>query len=183
MIFTSKSLLQGCLSSLSRYNGARQMAKVSFEPDYLDALKPAHPIYDCVNVCTKSYDFTVIERYSRFVHKTANKMGLNVTETWATPPRVYQIDTFKPRSTLKDQAYKLFLYERNVQISEFPCYLMPVFAEFIRASLPEGAQLSIHNHEKEHEEMRYIPDTQLNELKTQLGDIVEPPKSNTGKKK
>ncbi|GAB6021579.1 39S ribosomal protein L48, mitochondrial [Chamberlinius hualienensis] len=151
------------------------------EPDYLDTLKPQKPIYDVLNICAKSYDFSVIEQYGRYLHRTANRLGLNVTDAWATPARLYDISTFKPTSTKVDQKYKLYHYERNVQISEFPCFLMPIYVSLIRASLPEGVELSIHKHEEEHEEIRYIPDTDLNILKDQLIEMSHP--SQKGKKK
>lgn len=151
-----------------------------YEPDYLSSLGPQQPVYDLLNIQLKSYDFTVLEHYQKYVHKTANNMGLDVTDSWATPAQTFQIKTFKPQSTVISESYKLNMYERNVQISEFPCSLTPIFFEVLHNSLPEGVRLNIHPHEEADDEIRYIPDLELNELKAQLEDMQNP---NKGKKK
>lgn len=151
-----------------------------YEPDYLSILGPQQPVYNLLNIQMKCYDFTVLEQYQKYVHKTATNMGLDVEDSWATPPETYQINSYKARSSVVDQSYKLNLYERNVQISDFPCSLTTIFFEVLHNSLPEGVQLSIHPHEQVHDEVRYIPDVELIQLKTQLEDMQNP---NKGKKK
>ena len=43
----------------------------------------------------------------------------------------------------------------------------------LRASLPEGVQLSVHPHTEEHYEARYIPDPFVEGLKRELSEIEE----------
>lgn len=38
----------------------------------------------------------------------------------------------------------------------------------LQASLPQGVTLNVHEHLEEYEEVRYVPDKELIELKTQL---------------
>ena len=39
----------------------------------------------------KSYNFDVLESYQSFVHNTAENMGVDVQETWATPAKSYKV--------------------------------------------------------------------------------------------
>lgn len=43
-----------------------------------------------------------------------------------------------------------------------------VFIQAVQAAQPQGVNISIHEHEPEHEEIRHVPDYELRELKTQL---------------
>lgn len=49
-----------------------------------------------------------------------------------------------------------------------PSTKIVVFAEMLQAALPQGVTLNIHEHQPEHEEIRYVPDYELNQLKNQL---------------
>ena len=42
--------------------------------------EPEVPIYDLLNIKIQSYDFHVLENFSSYIHKTAENMGLEVTE-------------------------------------------------------------------------------------------------------
>nr|CAD7570476.1 unnamed protein product [Timema californicum] len=145
-----------------------------YEPDYLEKLKPNIPIYDTLNVQIKGYDYPVIEHYQKFVHHVAESMGIDVEDSWAVPPQHLNIQKYKPQSTLVDAEYKLYVYERNVQVVDLPSTVAPVFLEVIQAALPEGVSLSVHEHTQEQEELRYIPDSQLLELKTELDTLGGP---------
>ena len=46
----------------------------------LQALRPQYPIYDTINFQMKGYDYTVLERYQKFVHKIAESMDIEVTD-------------------------------------------------------------------------------------------------------
>lgn len=52
--------------------------KISF--NFFQALKPKHPIYPCINIQIKGYDFAVLETYQRYLHRIANNFDLDVSE-------------------------------------------------------------------------------------------------------
>lgn len=41
---------------------------------------PEIPLYDALNVQMKGYDFAVLEKFARYVHKTADRIGLDVED-------------------------------------------------------------------------------------------------------
>lgn len=51
---------------------------------------------------------------------------------------------------------------------------MPIFIEAIQSALPEGIDMHVHVHTKEHEAERYIPDLELRELELQLEELGGP---------
>lgn len=81
---------------------------------------------------------------------------------------------FKPKSSVVDAEYKLKVYFRNIQIFDPPTTLYPILLRMIDASLPEGVTLNVIKHEPEHQEIRYVPDRELLELKTQLDEYGGP---------
>lgn len=56
---------------------------------------------------------------------------------------------------------------------DVPSTKMTLFTELVQAALPQGVNLSVHLHEQEHEEIRYVPDYELKQLKNQLDDISQ----------
>lgn len=56
-------------------------------------------------------------------------------------------------------------------MSDVPAWALGTLLRVARASLPEGCWLSVHEHTVEHEEVRYVPDNQLRELKQQLEEM------------
>ncbi|XP_077518837.1 mitochondrial ribosomal protein L48 [Amblyomma americanum] len=153
------------------------------EPEYLQYLKPPLPVYEgLVNVQLKGYDFTVLEHNAKKVAKIAAMLGIKVSECWATPLESMSISTYKPQSTVVEETYNLNVYERNIQVSELSGVMAPVFVEAVQGILSEGVRLSVHRHLPEHEEIRYVPDLELEELQRQLEEIVNPPASQHVKK-
>ena len=47
----------------------------------LQSKEPQIPLYDALNLQIKSYDFTVLESFSSYIHKTAENMEIEV-EDW-----------------------------------------------------------------------------------------------------
>lgn len=52
-------------------------------------------------------------------------------------------------------------------------YSAPLFFEVVQSSLPTGVTVSVHPHEKQHNEIRYIPDFELMALKAKLKEMEE----------
>jgi large subunit ribosomal protein L48 len=63
------------------------------------------------------------------------------------------------------------------KVVDVPSTKMILFTELVQAALPQGVNLSVHLHEPEHEEIRYVPDYELQQLKTQLEDYTQKKKS------
>ncbi|KAM3964196.1 mitochondrial ribosomal protein L48 [Aphomia sociella] len=142
-----------------------------YEPDYLISMEPDEPVYDCLNLQLKGYDFTLLEATQSQIHRYAEVMGIQVDECWATPAQQLKVQKFKPGGTAIDTEYHFNIYERNVQVSDVPAWALGTLLRVARASLPEGCTLNIHEHTVDHEEIRYVPDNELLDLKQQLEDM------------
>nr|CAG4644509.1 EOG090X0MUO [Lepidurus arcticus] len=156
------------------------LTQVRAEPEYLDDLGPQIPIYGTLDIQLKSYDFPVLESFMSFVHRTADNMGVEVEDCWATPGRSLNVQTFKPQSTLILSQYALQQYERNIQVLDPPSTLVPLLIEVIQQTLPPGVDLCVKEHLKTDDDVRYVPDLQLKEMRTQLDAMGGP---TTSKKK
>ncbi|XP_072939026.1 large ribosomal subunit protein mL48 [Epargyreus clarus] len=142
-----------------------------YEPDYLISMEPDEPVYDCLNLQLKGYDYTLLEACQSEIHRFAENMGIQVDECWATPAQQLKIQRFKPGGTALDAEYHLNIYERNVQVTDVPAWALGTLLRVARAVLPEGCTLNVHEHTIAHEEIRYVPDNELLELKQQLQDM------------
>ncbi|CAG4975548.1 unnamed protein product [Parnassius apollo] len=152
-------------------NHQKRLKSDLYEPDYLISMEPDEPVYDCLNLQLKGYDFAVLEACQAELHRFAEVMGIQVDECWATPAQQLKVQRFKPKSTVIDAEYNLNVYERNVQVVDVPAWALGTLLRVARATLPEGCTLNVHEHSIEHEEIRYVPDNQLIELKQQLEEI------------
>lgn len=52
--------------------------------------------------------------------------------------------------------------------------IYPMLLRVAQAALPEGVQLNVAEHTEDDEEIRYVPDRELLELKIQLDDMGGP---------
>lgn len=98
-------------------------------------------------------------------------MELEVDESWALPPKKLQIQKFKPKSAVIETEYSMRVYERVVQINNLSVPVYPLFLRLAQAGLPEGVELNVVEHNEDIEEVRYVPDRELLELKSQLEDM------------
>ncbi|CAH1407593.1 unnamed protein product [Nezara viridula] len=156
-------------------NAQRRLASTSiYDPPYLDSLKPKIPLHEPINVQIKGYDFAVLESYQKEINRIARMMDIDISDGWATPGVKHKIQKFKPNSSVVHKEYELVTYERNLQIVELPSTLAPIFFQLIQAAQPQGTNLEVHEHLKEHELIRYVPDKDLIQLKTQLTELGGP---------
>ncbi|XP_059613991.1 uncharacterized protein LOC132260085 [Phlebotomus argentipes] len=146
------------------------------DPIYLDLLKSKYPQYEAVNFRLTGYDYSVLESYQKFVHNTAEYMGFNVEDSWAVPPKKLKVQRFKPQSTVVDSEYSLCVFERIVHIEDLDAPTYPTLLRVLQAALPEGVTLEVLEHSDEQEEIKYVPDTELLQLKAQLEDMRKPKK-------
>nr|SVE75554.1 EOG090X0MUO [Daphnia dolichocephala] len=153
---------------------SRGLSKFPAEPDYLDSEGPQIPLHEPLNVQIKSYDFTVLEKFSGYIHKTAENMGIEVDDCWAAPCKKHKIQTFKPFSAQVESQYNLNIYERNVQVVDLEATKAPLFFHIIQAALPEGVKMTVKPHDDTDEEHRYVPDLELTQLKNELNALGGP---------
>ncbi|XP_075233545.1 mitochondrial ribosomal protein L48 [Lycorma delicatula] len=168
----SKYMMKRCSVSKDLMSG-RQLKSYStkFDPPYLDAMRPKVPVYEVINVQIKGYDFALVESYQSLVHNIAKTMELDVADSWATPATTTKVNKFKPLSTVVDSEFNLTLYERNVQVLDLPSSTAAVLVELLHSCLPQGLTVTLHAHTDEHEDIRYVPAYELDELKSQLDSL------------
>ncbi|KAJ8721505.1 hypothetical protein PYW07_002280 [Mythimna separata] len=159
------------LSMPAIHNHQKRFKSDLYEPDYLISMEPDEPVYDCLNLQLKGYDFALLEACQSQIHRYAEVMGIQVDECWATPAQQLKVQQFKSGGTAIEAEYNLNVYERNVQVTDVPAWALGTLLRVSRAVLPEGCTLRVHEHEIAHEEVRYVPDNQLIELKQQLEDM------------
>lgn len=146
-----------------------------FEPPYLHDKTPKADTYPLINIQMKGYDFPVLQGYQSWVHKALENMGINVSDSWATPCQTMSITRMqKEKKDAVEDTIQLKTYERTVQVSELPCTAVPVMLEALQAALPQGVDLYIDHHSKEVEDIRYVPNRELKELRQQIYDIQYP---------
>jgi len=144
-----------------------------FEPDYLDSAGPQIPTYPPLNIQIKGYNFDILESFQSYIHNLAENMGVDVEDAWATPARSYKVATYHEGGTRVKAEYTLHLYERNVQVTNLRSVDAPILLDIVRTALPEGVQLSLHEHTLAHYEERYIPDPFIEGLRKELAQDEE----------
>merc|ERR1711997_1257874 len=142
-----------------------------FEPEYLDATKHLPDVYPLVNIQLKGPNFDVLESYQSFIHNLAENMGIDVPDSWATPSETLLAKTYDPNSTLVRDSCKVDIYERNVQVSNMRSIDAPILIDILRRTIPEGVELSVHKHEEEHYEARFIPDPFISGIRQELSEM------------
>lgn len=57
------------------------------------------------------------------------------------------------------------------QVYNLPAYFFPVYLRLVQAALPEGVTLNVVEHQPDYDEIRYVPDTELKELREELEEL------------
>ncbi|KAK0095292.1 hypothetical protein PV326_008758 [Microctonus aethiopoides] len=139
-----------------------------YQPDYLEAMKPKIPLSPVVNVQIKGYVYPILENYQRLIDTIATNMDIDIDASYGIPAKKLKIDKYKSFSAVTECEYILNLYERNIQISNLPFMRLPIFIRLLEAAIPEGVTLKIEVWDPDREEMKYIPDKELLDLKGEL---------------
>lgn len=137
----------------------------------MQLLKPKYPQYEALNFTIQGYDFPVLESFQKYLHSVAEYMDLEVDDSWALPPKILKIQRFKPKGTVVDSEYTLNVYERTLQLCNLNAHSYPTFLRLAQDGLPEGVDLQVVEHTPDMDELRYVPDRELLELKNQLEDM------------
>ncbi|KAF7996230.1 hypothetical protein HCN44_001862 [Aphidius gifuensis] len=159
-----KSQLANQMMTVSRYS---QFADL-YTPDYLELMKPKIPLYPTINIQVKGYNFPVLEQFQKLVHQLAENMDIDVENSYALPGKSLKIKKYKLGSSVLDAEYKLEIYERNIQISHMSTPKLPILIRMMEAALPEGVTMTVDEWTFEKDELRYVPDKELMDLKVEL---------------
>jgi len=148
----------------------------TLEPRFLNDPEPRIGKHDKINVMIYGYDSAVLQSYQSWVHSKAVQLGLNVVDAFATPCK--NLEVTKIKEGVLEEKYHLNYYQRSIKIQQMPEPILPIFTEVIQAGLPEGVKVNLDYFDDEHENVRYIPDYKLLELRQELADVdkVEDPK-------
>lgn len=130
-------------------------------------------VYPPLNIQIRGPSFDILENYQSFIHNTAENMGIDVSESWATPSKTFIAKTYNENSTDVRDSSKINVYERNVQVINMRSIDAPLLLDIIHRTIPEGVELKVHEHEAEHHEARFIPDPFIDGLKKELNEMEE----------
>merc|ERR1712029_146280 len=142
-----------------------------FEPDYLDEAGLTPPKYEALNIQIKGHNHEVLENHQGYIHRLAENLGIEVSESWATACESFSASVYAPQSTKVNSTFNLNVFERNVQVVDVLSTELPVLLDVLRKTLPEGVSLSVHKHSNEHYEARYIPDPLIQGVTQELEEI------------
>jgi len=170
LLLTSPSSLHTSPTSLLHTSST---SAKTFEPDYLDTEGVSIPTYPPINIQMKGYNFDVLEEYQGWVHRTAENMGVDVSEAWATPATSLAMTTFQEGGTRPKDHYLVNLYERNVQVVNLRSVDAPVLLDIIQRALPEGVTLRLAEHTVAAAEARWIADPFIDQIRSELSQGLE----------
>lgn len=143
-----------------------------YDPPYLNKEKP-FPNYEELAINLYSYDYISLDGFYKYVASLCKNLDIDVVDYYAMPYRIVNLKTYKPFSTTLDHDYKIFKYHRVVRLANLKSSLAPILYEAIQLNLPEGVQLHIDKPSEQDEEFRYIPDTEIQELKKSLNELED----------
>lgn len=131
--------------------------------------------YKLLNLQIKGYDYVVLEKYQGYLHKTMNKMSIQVVKSWSAPHQELKIETLGDKSTAVENSYTMKVYERNLQMKDALVTKLPLLIDIINMTSPPGVSFSIHRHSIEDEDKIYFRDSVLEKLKEELKDLKDTP--------
>ncbi|XP_033222813.1 WD repeat-containing and planar cell polarity effector protein fritz [Belonocnema kinseyi] len=121
----------------------------------------------CFHVPLRPISQAVEDRYGDEVRDLTRRFFHHLL-SWAMPPKEIKVKRFKPKSDAVEAEYHLNLYERNVKISNASNTNLPILVRILEASLPMGMLLNVEHYDPEKELKRYVPDTEMISLKSEL---------------
>ncbi|KAK5644238.1 hypothetical protein RI129_008083 [Pyrocoelia pectoralis] len=147
-----------------------------YEPNYLEEFKPKIPAYDVINVKLHGYDYCILESYQKWLHNVMKNMNLDVENGWAVPAQHLQINTYKPNTDIVNSQFDLRVYERTLQINTVTSLQLSTLLHVLNSSAPPGVTINVAEHHQYDEDVRYVPDLELANLKGQLDTLGGPSK-------
>ena len=80
---------------------------------------------------------------------------------------------FDVNSTVVKESYRLHTYERNIQVSNMRTIDAQILIDILTRTIPEGVELSVHEHSEEENEVRWVPDPLRNAIKDDLFEMAQ----------
>lgn len=157
--------------------------KEMHEPKYLELLKPRIPYYDLVNVRVRAFDYPVLEEYMRFVQKVCKDLKLTTCKYWGVPATSLRLDSYQPASEMVISSEVVKLHERTVQVKYVTTCALTLLIDAIMCAKPPGVVIRVGPHRLEDDDLRYIPDLQLQALEKELETLINEPVSVLGQVK
>jgi ribosomal protein S10 len=143
-----------------------------YDPPYL-ARKAPFPNYELLNINIKGYDHSVLDANYKFIERLCSSLKVQVVEAYPMPARSYKVKTYQPFSTNLDKEYAVNMYHRVVRVKNVRSTVAPTLFEAIQMNLPEGVNMYVSVPAPEEDEFRYVPDTELHELRAQLDSLTD----------
>ncbi|XP_029939524.1 large ribosomal subunit protein mL48 [Salarias fasciatus] len=125
--------------------------------------------YGTLNVTVSGYDMTVVEHYSQYIHNLCNRLGIEVTESYALQTKTTEVMLMQEQGTktIVDTILKTHL--RVVQLNSLSAALCPILMEVLLKNQPEGVQLSVTEHTEAEYLARFKARPELEGLMAQMG--------------
>ncbi|XP_074595206.1 mitochondrial ribosomal protein L48 [Brevipalpus obovatus] len=142
------------------------------EPEYIDLLKPPTPFHQLINIKLMCPDFVYLERFTKFLQKRLPQIGLNVNKYWPLQHLEYKYDLLKHEESIVENSMVLKFYRRVLQLKDTEAYKLPMIIQIIDASKPSGLTYAIAEHSEADEIARYVEDTNLKAMKTELAEAI-----------
>lgn len=117
-------------------------------------------------------DFVHLERFTKFLQKRLPQIGVNLNKYWPLQHLEYKYDLLKHEETIIEDSMVLKFYRRVLQLKETEAYKIPMLIQIIDASKPSGLTYSIAEHTEADEIVRYVEDTNLKAMKTELDEAI-----------
>ena len=144
------------------------------EPKYLEALRPKVPYYEYYNIQIKGYDFATVESFAKLVNRLCKDVGLSLNNYWAVPSVVLKYETYADESSHIENTEEIKIHTRTVQVKNMTTTQLAILVDAVNQGKPAGVIVSFMEHQKGHEDVRYIPDLKLAALEKELGEAKEP---------
>ena len=147
------------------------------EPKYLALLKPRIPFYDRVNLRLRGLDYPVLEDYARFVQKLCKDLRLEVCGFWGVPAVSLRLDSYQAASELVINSDVVKIHERTVQVKHLTSCTTSTLIDAMMCTRPPGVEVRVARHTVDDEDVRFIPDLQLQALEKELEELRSEPVS------
>ncbi|XP_069760646.1 large ribosomal subunit protein mL48-like [Narcine bancroftii] len=98
--------------------------------------------YGVLNIQVTGHDMTLVEHYSRYIHRFCNQMKIK-EESYAMPTKSTEISSLEEKGTKMNLEAVIPTHERIVQISGLSSILIPIVVEVLQTNQREGVILCI----------------------------------------
>jgi ribosomal protein S10 len=141
-----------------------------YDPPYLERKAP-FPNYKLLNINIHGYDYTSLDSNLKFIRQLCGALKVTVVESYPMPARVTRIKTLLPFSTNVDKECLIHTYHRVARVQNVKSTVAPLLFEAIQLNLAEGVSMNVTVPTADEDEFRYVPDTDLAEMKAKFQEM------------